>query len=55
MSPDVTYHRIEMWIDASNNRPVKARFYSESGRLLKTAYYRQYQRAARRWSGPPKR
>lgn len=43
VSPDVTYHHIEMWIDTSNNRPVKARFYTESGRLLKTAYYRKYQ------------
>jgi outer membrane lipoprotein-sorting protein len=42
-SPDVTYHRIDMWIDAGNNRPIKARFYTESGRLLKTAYYRHYQ------------
>jgi outer membrane lipoprotein-sorting protein len=40
---DVTYHHIEMWIDAANNRPVKARFYTESGQLLKTAYYRRYQ------------
>lgn len=44
VSPDVTYHRIEMWTDARTNRPVKARFYSESGRLLKTAYYRRYER-----------
>jgi outer membrane lipoprotein-sorting protein len=43
VSPDVTYDHIEMWIDASNNRPVKARFYTESGQLLKTAYYRGYQ------------
>jgi len=43
VSPDVTYHRIEMWIDISNSRPVKARFYTESGQLLKTAYYRRYQ------------
>ena len=43
-SPDVTYHRIEMWIDAANNRPVKGRFYTESGQLLKTAYYRRYER-----------
>lgn len=42
-SPDVTYHHIELWIDTANNRPVKARFYTESGRLLKTAYYRRYQ------------
>jgi outer membrane lipoprotein-sorting protein len=44
-SPDVTYHRIEMWVDASTSRPVKARFYSESERLLKTAFYRQYRPA----------
>ncbi len=43
VAPDVTYHRIEMWVDAGNSRPVKGRFYSESGRLLKTAYYRRYQ------------
>ena len=42
-SADVTYHRIEMWLDVSNSRPVKARFYTESGQLLKTAYYRRYQ------------
>jgi outer membrane lipoprotein-sorting protein len=43
ISPDVTYHRIEMWLDAASNRPVKARFYTESGQLLKSAYYRRYQ------------
>jgi hypothetical protein len=42
VSPDVTYHRIELWIDAANQRPIKARYYAESGRLLKTAYYRHY-------------
>jgi hypothetical protein len=42
-SPDVTYDRIEMWLDAANERPVKTRFYAESGRLLKTAFYRRYQ------------
>ncbi|MBS0308685.1 MAG: outer membrane lipoprotein-sorting protein [Proteobacteria bacterium] len=43
VAPDVTYDKIEMWIDTSNNRPIKSRFYTESGRLLKTAYYRRYQ------------
>ena len=42
-APDVTYNRIEMWIDIPTSRPVKARFYTESGQLLKTAYYRRYQ------------
>jgi hypothetical protein len=41
-SPDVTYHRIEMWADTGSSRPVKARFFAESGRLLKTAYYRKF-------------
>jgi outer membrane lipoprotein-sorting protein len=40
---DVTYHHIEMWLDATNSRPVKAKFYTESGQLLKTAYYRRFQ------------
>lgn len=43
-SNDVTYDSIEMWIDAANSRPVKAKFYAESGQLLKTAYYRNFQR-----------
>jgi len=43
VSPEVTYDHIELWVDTDNSRPVKARFYSDSGRLLKTAYYRRYQ------------
>lgn len=42
-SPDVTYASIEMWVDAENNRPLKARFFAESSRLLKTVYYRRFQ------------
>jgi len=41
---DATYHRIELWIEQSSSRPVKARFYSDSDRLLKVAYYRRFQR-----------
>lgn len=43
ISPDVTYDHIEMWVDAKTSEPLKARFYSESKTLLKTAYYRRYQ------------
>jgi outer membrane lipoprotein-sorting protein len=43
-TPDVTYHHIEMWIDTSNNHPVKGRYFAESGTLLKTAYYRRFQK-----------
>jgi outer membrane lipoprotein-sorting protein len=42
-APDATYHRIELWVDTVNSRPIKARFYSASDRLLKTVYYRRYQ------------
>jgi outer membrane lipoprotein-sorting protein len=42
-APEVTYASIEMWVDAENNRPIKARFFAESSRLLKTAYYRRFQ------------
>lgn len=38
-----TYSQITMWVDAATTRPVKARFFSDSGKLLKTAYYRHYQ------------
>jgi outer membrane lipoprotein-sorting protein len=43
VTPEVTYASIEMWVDTENNRPLKARFYAESARLLKTAYYRRFQ------------
>ncbi len=43
-SNDVTYSRLEFWIDSENHRPVKAKFFADSGELLKTAYYRRYQR-----------
>lgn len=40
---DATYAAIELWVDAENKRPIKARFLADSGRLLKTAYYRRFQ------------
>jgi outer membrane lipoprotein-sorting protein len=42
-SEDATYAAIELWVDIANNWPIKARFLTDSGRLLKTAYYRRYQ------------
>lgn len=38
-----TYATVEYWVDAENNRPIKGRFFAESGRLLKTVYFRRYQ------------
>ena len=42
-SVDATYPAIELWVDAVNQAPLKARFLADSGRLLKTAYYRRFQ------------
>jgi len=43
-SPDVTYHRIELWVDTTTSQPVKGKYYSESDRLLKTAYFRKMEK-----------
>lgn len=40
---DATYAAIELWVDGENKRPIKARFLADSGKLLKTAFYRKYQ------------
>lgn len=42
--PDATYANIELWVDAETAAPVRARFFAESGRLLKTAFFRRFQR-----------
>lgn len=42
-STDATYGVIELWLDAISSAPLKARFFAESGRLLKTAFYRKFQ------------
>ncbi len=36
-----TYHHALMWLTREGSRPVKAQFFAESGRLLKTAFYRR--------------
>jgi outer membrane lipoprotein-sorting protein len=40
---EAMYRRLELWIEKDSNRPIKGKFYSDSGRLLKIAYYRRYQ------------
>jgi len=37
-----TYNRVEYWVEKSSHYPIKAKFYSDSGRLLKTLYYRNF-------------
>ena len=39
-----TYNRVEYWIEQKTNFPIKAKFYSDSGRLLKILYYRAFER-----------
>jgi outer membrane lipoprotein-sorting protein len=36
------YSRVEYWVEHGSFHPVKAKFYSDSGRLLKILYYRGY-------------
>jgi hypothetical protein len=40
---DAMYKRLEYWIEKENSHPIKAKFYSDSGRLLKIAYFRRYE------------
>ncbi|HXQ50683.1 MAG TPA: outer membrane lipoprotein-sorting protein [Stellaceae bacterium] len=37
-----TYNRVEFWIEHGTYYPIKAKFYSDSGRLLKILYYRGF-------------
>jgi outer membrane lipoprotein-sorting protein len=42
---DVSYARVDLWVDAGDDRPLMARYYSAEDRLLKTAYFRRYETA----------
>ena len=42
---DATYARLETWIEKDTFRTVKSKFYTDSGRVLKIAYYRRYEPA----------
>ena len=42
-SDEAVYSRVEYWVEEGSFRPVKGKFYSDSGRLLKVAYYRDYE------------
>jgi outer membrane lipoprotein-sorting protein len=37
-----TYNRVEYWVEQATYNPIKAKFYSDSGQLLKILYYRNY-------------
>jgi hypothetical protein len=40
---EAVYSRIEYWLEQGSYRPVKGKYYSDSGRLLKIAYFHRYQ------------
>lgn len=42
-SSAATYATVEVWVDAETSRPIRSRFFAESGRLLKTVFYRRFQ------------
>ncbi|HEY1710775.1 MAG TPA: outer membrane lipoprotein-sorting protein [Rhizomicrobium sp.] len=37
-----TYNRVEYWVEKTSHDPIKAKFFSDSGRQLKTLYYRKF-------------
>lgn len=37
--PAVAYNKVRLWIDASNDRPLRADFHVVSGKLIKRAHY----------------
>jgi outer membrane lipoprotein-sorting protein len=38
-----SYNRVEYWVEHDTSDPIKAKFYSDSGRLLKILYYRGFE------------
>ena len=41
-SSEAIYSRVELWIEKGTNRSIKGKYYSDSGRLLKIAYFHKY-------------
>ena len=37
-----TYNRVEYWVEHGTYMPIKAKFYTDSGTLLKVVYYRNF-------------
>ncbi|OLB12629.1 MAG: hypothetical protein AUH10_07890 [Gammaproteobacteria bacterium 13_2_20CM_66_19] len=37
-----TYNRVEYWVEQGSFYPIKGKFYSDSGRLLKIVYFRNF-------------
>lgn len=45
-TPEAIYNHVEYWAERGTYHPIKAKFYSDSGRLLKIAYYHKYKELA---------
>jgi hypothetical protein len=41
-SDGATYSRVEYWVEQGSFYPIKGKFYSDSGRLLKILYFRNF-------------
>jgi len=39
---EAMYAKLDYWVEKGTYRPIKAKFFSDSGRVLKIAYYRRY-------------
>lgn len=39
---NATYNHVEYWVEQGTYDPIKAKFYADSGRLLKILYYRNF-------------
>ncbi|HKD20664.1 MAG TPA: outer membrane lipoprotein-sorting protein [Rhizomicrobium sp.] len=42
-SDTATYNHVEYWVEEGSYDPIKAKFYTDSGRLLKILYYRNFE------------
>lgn len=49
VSEDAVYAQIEYWIEHGTYYPVKGKYYADSGRLLKVAYFRNLQYTLGGW------
>jgi hypothetical protein len=41
-TPAASYHRLIYWVEKGSFRPVRSEFYTQTGRLIKTAHFTRY-------------
>jgi outer membrane lipoprotein-sorting protein len=41
---EAMYAKLDYWVEKGTYRPIKAKFFTDSGRVLKIAYYRHYEK-----------